>query len=44
MVRGLLGAARGLLSSCGARAPERVGAVVAARGLSCPTAWGILVP
>ena len=36
MVRGL--------SSCGVRAPEHVGSVAAARGLSCPTACGILVP
>ena len=44
--------ARGLLSSCGAWAPERVGSVVCkhegslleARGLSCPAACGILVP
>ena len=35
---------RGLLSSCGARAAESMGSVVAARGLSCPAACGILVP
>ena len=33
----------GLLSSCGSRAPERVGSLVVARGLSCPVACGILV-
>ena len=32
------------LSSCGMRAPEHVGSVVAASGLSCPAAFGILVP
>ena len=31
------------LSSCGTQAPERVGSVVAVRGLSCPVACGILV-
>ena len=31
---GIFIAARGLLSSCGVRAPERVGSVVAARRLS----------
>ena len=36
-------AARGL-SSCGVQAPERMGSVVVARGLSCPVAFGILVP
>ena len=36
--------ASGLLSSCGAWAPERVGSVVVARGLSCPVACGIFVP
>ena len=36
-------ATRGL-SSCGARALERVGSVVAVRGLSCPAACRILVP
>ena len=35
---------RGLLSSCGMRAPKCVGSVVVARELSCPTACGILVP
>ena len=35
---------RGLLSSCGARAPEYAGSVVAAHRLSCPAACGILVP
>ena len=34
----------GLLSSCVARAPEHAGSVVAANGLSCPAACGILVP
>ena len=34
----------GLLSSCGAWAPELEGSVVAACGLSCPAACGILVP
>ena len=32
------------LSSCDAWAPERTDSVVAVRGLSCPTACGILVP
>ena len=32
------------LSSYGARAPERVGSVVAAHRLSRPAAFGILVP
>ena len=32
------------LSSCGAWAPEHVGSVVVAHGLSCPAACGILVP
>ena len=41
---GLFVAACGLLSSCGTQAPEHVGSVVAACGLSCPTACGILVP
>ena len=36
-------AARGLCS-CGMWAPERVGSVVAACGLRCPAACGILVP
>ena len=31
------------LSSCGRWAPECMGSVVVARGLSCPTACGILV-
>ena len=30
--------------SCGVRAPEHVGSVVVARGLSCSVACGILVP
>ena len=34
----------GLLSSCGSWAPEHVGSVVVAHGLSCPTACEILVP
>ena len=34
----------GFLSSCGMRAPEHTGSVVAACRLSCPTACGILVP
>ena len=34
----------GLLSSCGTRAPEYVGSVVAVCRLSCPVACGILVP
>ena len=33
-----------LLSSCGAQVPECMGSVVAAHGLSCPAACGILVP
>ena len=33
-----------LLSSCGAQALEHTGSVVAGHGLSCPTAYGILVP
>ena len=33
--------ARGLLSSCGAWAPEHVGSVDAVLGLSCPVACGI---
>ena len=37
-------AAHGLLFSCGTQAPEHMGSVVAARGLSCPAACGILVP
>ena len=43
---GLLVSARGLLSSCGARAQQlqHTGSVVAAHGLSCPVACGILVP
>ena len=41
---GLFIAARGLLFSCGTWVPECVGSVVAARGLSCPAACGILVP
>ena len=32
------------LSSCGVRAPECMGSVAVARGLSCPVACGILVP
>ena len=36
--------ARGLLSRCGARAPECLGSVVAVLWLSCPVACGILVP
>ena len=36
-------AVRGLLSSCGAWAAERMGSVVAAHGLSCPAACGLLV-
>ena len=32
------------LSSCGMQALERVGSVVGARRLSCPTACGVLVP
>ena len=32
-------AAHGLLSSCGAQAPERAGSVVAARGLSSCGTW-----
>ena len=32
------------LSSCGAQAPDHTGSVVAVRGLSCPTAFGTLVP
>ena len=43
-VRRLFVAAHRLLSSCGTRAPERAVSVVAARGLSCPAACGILVP
>ena len=31
-------------SSCGTRAPEHTGSVVAVRQLSCPAACGILVP
>ena len=30
--------------SCGTRAPERMSSLVAAPGLSCPAACGILVP
>ena len=41
---GLFIAVHGLLSSCGMRAPERAGSVVAARMLSCPVACGTLVP
>ena len=41
MACGLFVAARGLLSSCGAPALECAGAVVAARGLSCPVVCGI---
>ena len=41
---GLFVAVRGLLSSCGARAPELVGSVVVACGHSCPATCGILVP
>ena len=37
-------AARRLLSGCGTWAPEYVGSVVAAGGLSCSVACGILVP
>ena len=33
-----------LLFSCGGWAPEHVGPLVVARGLSCPVACGILVP
>ena len=44
MVHGLFVAARGLLSSCGTQALERVGSGAAAHGLSCPVACGILVP
>ena len=40
----LVVACRFSLSSCGARAPARMGSVVVTRGLSCPTACGILVP
>ena len=36
--------ARGLLSHCGAWAPEHAGSVVAALGFSCPAACGSLVP
>ena len=36
--------ARGLLSSCGAWAPECVGSVAVAHRFSCPMACGILVP
>ena len=42
--RGISVLACGLLSSCGVQAPECVGSVAAARGLSCPVACGILVP
>ena len=41
---GSLVAAGGLLSSCGAQAPECAGSVVAARRLSCSTARGISFP
>ena len=34
----------GLLSSCGTWSPGHVDSVVAAHGLSCPVACGILVP
>ena len=34
----------GLLSSCGAQAPERVGSVVVVCGLSCPGAWDLSSP
>ena len=40
---GLVVAAREF-SGCGARALELAGSVVVMRGLSCPTACGILVP
>ena len=40
---GLCFAARGL-STCGAQVPEHEGSVVAACGLRCPAACGILVP
>ena len=43
-VHGLFVAACGLLSSCGAWDPERVGSVVVACRLSCPAACGTLVP
>ena len=46
--RGSFVAARGLLSSCGMwvflSVVEAPGSVVAARGISCPLACGILVP
>ena len=42
VTRGLFVVACGL-SSCGARAPESLGSVVVALGLSCPAACGILV-
>ena len=44
MESGLFSAVHRLLSSCDARAPEYVGSVVVARGLSCLAACGILVP
>ena len=44
-VRGLLSSCGvQVFSSCGAQAPGRVGSVAVVRGLSCPTACGILVP
>ena len=43
-VAGLFVVAQGLLSSCDAWAPEHAGSVLAARGLSCPTACGISAP
>ena len=36
--------ARGLLSRCGAWAPECLGSVVAVLCLSCPVVCGILIP
>ena len=41
MAHGLLLAVHGLLSSCGAWAPECVGSVVAARGLSSCGTWAL---
>ena len=38
-----LAVACGLLSSCGAQAPECMGPVVAVHRLSCPMAYGILI-
>ena len=44
VVHRLFVVAHGLLAGCGAWALERMGSVVAASGLSCPAACGILVP